>query len=228
MKFTWVKWSVLPVVVLMVGGVTLAQDQPGSQPSGQPQSSPAPAAQPATAQKADPSIAQRKENQQDRIANGVKSGQLTAGETANLETKEAAINGETKADRAANGGKLTAAEKTKINKQQNNLSKQIYKDKHNANTAHYGNNKVDQRRENQQDRIAQGIKSGKLTAGETAKLENQQKGINQQVAADRKANGGKLTTTEKKQVNHEQNQASKNIYHKKHNGKTQPQTQAKP
>jgi hypothetical protein len=228
MKFTWVKWSVLPVVVLMVGGLALAQDQSGSQSSGQSQSSPAPAAQPATAQKPDPSIAQRKENQQDRIANGVKSGQLTAGETANLETKEAAINGETKADRAANGGKLTAAEKTKINKQQNNLSKQIYKDKHNANTAHYGNNKVDQRRENQQDRIAQGIKSGKLTAGQTAKLENQQKGINQQVAADRKANGGKLTTGEKKQINHEQNQASKNIYHKKHSAKTQPQTQSKP
>jgi hypothetical protein len=228
MKFTWLKWGVLPVVVLMVGGLALAQDQSGSQPSGQSQSSPAPAAQPATAQKPDPSIAQRKENQQDRIANGVKSGQLTAGETANLETKEAAINGETKADRAANGGKLTAAEKAKINKQQNNLSKQIYKDKHNANTAHYGNNKVDQRRENQQDRIAQGIKSGKLTAGQTAKLENQQKGINQQVAADRKANGGKLTTGEKKQINHEQNQASKNIYHKKHNAKTQAQTQAKP
>jgi hypothetical protein len=221
MKFTWLKWGALPVVVLMAGSMALAQDQSGSQPSGQPQTSPAPAAQPATAQKADPSIAQRKENQQDRIANGVKSGQLTAGETANLEKKEAAINGETKADRAANGGKLTAAEKAKVNKQQNNLSKQIYTDKHNANTAHYGNNKVGQRRENQQDRIAQGIKSGKLTAGETAKLENQQKGINQQVAADRKANGGKLTTGEKKQINHEQNQASKNIHQKKHNGATQ-------
>ena len=221
MKFTWLKWSALPVVMLAACGVALAQDQSGSQSSGQPQSSPAPAAQPATAQKPDPSVAQRKENQQDRIANGVKSGQLTAGETANLETKEAAINGETKADRAANGGKLTAAEKAKIDKQQNGLSKQIYKDKHNANTAHYGNNKVGQRRENQQDRVAQGIKSGQLTAGETAKLENQQKGINKQVSADRKANGGTLTASEKKQVNKEQNKASKNIYHKKHNGATQ-------
>ena len=169
------------------------------------------------------SIQDRKENQQDRIANGVKSGQLTAGETSRLETKEAAINGETKADRAANGGRLTAAEKKQISGQQNQVSKQIYADKHNANTAHYGNNKVGQRRENQQDRIAQGIKSGQLTAGETAKLENQQKGINQQVAADRKANGGTLTTAEKKQVNKEQNAASKNIYHKKHNAKTQAQ-----
>ena len=78
-----------------------------------------------------------------------------------------------------------------------------------------------QRRENQQDRIAQGIKSGQLTAGETAKLENQQKGINQQVQADRAANGGKLTPGEKKQINKEQNAASKNIYNKKHNGNTQ-------
>ena len=224
MRLTWIKWSALPAAVLLAGSVAMAQDQPApsSQPAPQAQSgSAATAATPAAKPK--PMVAQRKENQQDRIAQGVKSGQLTAGETANLETKEAAINGETKADRAANGGKLTAAEKKQINGQQNQVSKQIYKDKHNANTAHYGDNKVGQRRENQQDRIAQGIKSGQLTAGETAKLENQQKGINKQVAADRKANGGTLTPSEKKQVNHEQNAASKNIYHKKHNAKTQAQ-----
>jgi hypothetical protein len=235
MKLTWMKWSALPVAVLFAGGVAIAQDQPApsSQPapqaqSGSPSSPATPATAPAPAAKPKPTIAQRKENQQDRIAQGVKSGQLTAGETANLETKEAAINGETKADRAANGGNLTAAEKKQINGQQNQVSKQIYKDKHNANTQHYGNNKVDQRRENQQDRIAQGVKSGQLTAGEAAKAENQQKGINQQVAADRKANGGTLTASEKKQVNKEQNGASKNIYHKKHNAKTQPQAQPKP
>ena len=60
-----------------------------------------------------------------------------------------------------------------------------------------------------------------MTAGEAAKAENQQRGINQQVRADRAANGGKLTPAEKKQVNKEQNAASKNIYNKKHNAKTQ-------
>ncbi|HEY6267309.1 MAG TPA: hypothetical protein VIX11_03360 [Candidatus Acidoferrum sp.] len=226
MKFTSMKWSALPVTVLMLGSVAMAQDQSSSgtqSSSGSTTTTPAPATTPAPK----PTVAQRKENQQDRIAQGVKSGQLTAGETANLETKEAAINGETKADRAANGGKLTAAEKTQINKQQNGVSKQIYADKHNANTQHYGNNKVDQRRENQQDRIAQGIKSGQMTAGEAAKAENQQKGINQQVKADRAANGGKLTTGEKAQVNKEQNAASKNIYNKKHNAKTQPDAKPK-
>ena len=227
MKFTWMKWNALPVAVLMAGSVALAQDQSSS---GSQQASPAQAATPAPAaapaEKPKPTVAQRNENQQDRIANGVQSGQLTAGETAKLEKKEAAINKETAADRAANGGKLTAAEKKQVNHQQNQVSKQIYADKHNANTAHYGNNKVGQRRENQQDRIAQGIKSGQLKPGETAKLENQQKGINKQVAADRKANGGTLTASEKKQVNKEQNGASKNIYHKKHNAQTQPQAQA--
>ena len=224
MKLTWLKWGAVPLAVLVSAtGATkvLAQDQPSSQ------SSPAAATPaPEPEKKADPSIAQRKENQQDRIANGVKSGQLTPGETANLEKKEAAINKETSADRAANGGKLTPAEKAQVNQQQNKLSKQIYNDKHNANTAHYGNNKVGQRRENQQDRIAQGIKSGQLTPSETAKLEKQQQGINKQVASDRKANGGTLTAGEKRQINKEQNQASRNIYRKKHNAATQ--SRAKP
>jgi|GraSoi_2013_40cm_1033754.scaffolds.fasta_scaffold01473_2 hypothetical protein len=224
MKLTWLKWGALPLAVLVsaAGATTvLAQDQPSSQ-SAPAAATPAPEPE----KKADPSIAQRKENQQDRIANGVKSGQLTPGETANLEKKEAAINKETSADRAANGGKLTPAEKAQVNQQQNKLSKQIYNDKHNANTAHYGNNKVGQRRENQQDRIAQGIKSGQLTPSETAKLEKQQQGINEQVAGDRKANGGSLTASEKKQINKEQNQASRNIYRKKHNAATQ--SNAKP
>jgi hypothetical protein len=214
MKAIHSKCVLLPLAALLVGATSgttiLAQSQPTSTPTTQG-STPS-----------DPTVAQRKENQQDRIANGVQSGQLTAGETANLENKEAAINGETRADRAANGGKLTSAEKAQINRQQNHLSNQIYQDKHNANTAHYGNNEVGQRRENQQDRIAQGIRSGQLTAGETAKLENQQRGMNGEIAADRKANGGKLTAGEKSQINRQQNQASRNIYRKKHNGATQP------
>jgi hypothetical protein len=36
-------------------------------------------------------VGQRKENQQDRVAQDIKSGQLTAGETGNLETKEDAV-----------------------------------------------------------------------------------------------------------------------------------------
>jgi hypothetical protein len=79
-------------------------------------------------------IAQRKENQQDRIAQGVKSGQLTAHETAHLENKEANLNKEIRTDRKDNNGKLTAAEKQQVNRQQNRLSNKIYTDKHNDRT----------------------------------------------------------------------------------------------
>jgi hypothetical protein len=78
----------------------------------------------------------REGNQQARIANGVKSGQLTPRETSHLENKEASISNEVHNDRAANGGKLTPQERAQVNHQQNNASKQIYNDKHNARTDH--------------------------------------------------------------------------------------------
>lgn len=77
-------------------------------------------------------IAARKENQQDRIAQGVRSGQLTAGETAHLEHREAQINRETRIDRKANGGTLTPQEKRQVNRQQSRVSRNIYRDKHNG------------------------------------------------------------------------------------------------
>jgi hypothetical protein len=81
-----------------------------------------------------PSVRARAANQQQRIGQGVSSGQMTAGETRNVEGREASINRETANDRAANGGKLTAQEHQQINQRQNNVSKSIYNDKHNANT----------------------------------------------------------------------------------------------
>lgn len=167
-------------------------------------------------------IQQRKENQQDRIAQGVQSAQLTAGETKNLETKEAGLNKEEHTMRTQDNGHLTAADRARLNHQQNHLSNQIYQDKHNAAQAHYGNGTISQRREDQQDRIAQGIKSGQLRPGETAKLENQQQGINRTVSGMRQANGGKLTQADKAAVNQQQNKASRNIYNKKHNSARAP------
>jgi hypothetical protein len=83
---------------------------------------------------ADGRIKKRKENQQDRIAQGVQSGQLTAGETARLEKKEARLNAETRDMREDNGGKLTPAEKRRVNRQQNRLSRDIYRQKHDGQT----------------------------------------------------------------------------------------------
>ena len=179
---------------------------------------------PAAAQTSNPpanppaTINQRKKNQQDRIANGVASGQLTAGETANLERKESNLNKEENLMRSEDNGKLTGADRKVLNQQQNQLSNQIYQDKHNAAVQNTNpKNEVGKRAENQQDRIAQGIKSGQLTAGEAANLERKEAGINREVRNDRAANGGKLTQQERAQVNRQQNHVSQKIYRDKHN-----------
>jgi len=80
----------------------------------------------------DPNINQRLEEQQDRIGQGVQSGQLTPRETANLENREAAIDREVNHDRWRNGGRLTRSERAQINRQLNYSSQRIYRDKHNS------------------------------------------------------------------------------------------------
>jgi hypothetical protein len=77
--------------------------------------------------------------------------------------------------------------------------------------------RVNDRRGDQQQRIANGVSSGQLTPHEAQHLENQQAHINQQVQAERQANGGHLNQQERQQANHEQNHASQQIHNEKHN-----------
>ncbi len=79
-------------------------------------------------------VDRRERRQQERIAQGVQSGQLTPRETARLERKEARIDREVRRDRAANGGTLTPAERARVNRQQDRVSRQIYREKHDAQT----------------------------------------------------------------------------------------------
>jgi len=162
-------------------------------------------------------INDRKENQQDRIANGVQSGELTAGETKHLEKKEADLNQEERDMRKLDNGHLTTADKATLNQQQNQLSKNIYNQKHDAQTQNVNpKSEVGQRQRNQQERIAQGVKSGRLTPRETAHLEGREAAIHKEVHNDRAANGGKLTGAEKAQVNRQENRTSRAIYRQKH------------
>lgn len=169
-----------------------------------------------------PVVNQRKENQQDRIANGVQSGQLTAGETKNLEKKEAGLNAEENRMEKRDDGNLTGADKARLTRQQNRMSNQIYRDKHNDRVQNTNpKTEVGQRQRNQQERIAQGIKSGQMTAGETAHMEGREAAVNREIHNDRAANGGTLTAQERAQVNRQQNRNSGAIYRKKHNARKQ-------
>jgi hypothetical protein len=78
----------------------------------------------------------REANQQARIANGVRSGQLTPRETGHIEHQEGRINQQVRSDRAANGGHLTGPERAQVNREQNHVSREIERDKHNARVDH--------------------------------------------------------------------------------------------
>src|SRR5580693_3781851 len=163
----------------------------------------------------------REANQDQRIANGLRSGQMTSGEAARAERTQANIDQQVHNDRAANGGKLTGQEKQQINSEQNAASRQIYDEKHNENTVKP--NEVDDREANQQQRTANGLRSGQMTSGEAARTNENQANVAQQVHNERTANGGALTKQEKQQANKEENKNSKQIYNEKHNNnKTKP------
>ena len=82
---------------------------------------------------ASPGINTRQENQQERIEQGVKSGELTKGETAHLEKQERHINREKKRFKA--DGNFTPAERAKLEHDQNRASRHIAGAKHNDRTA---------------------------------------------------------------------------------------------
>jgi len=78
-------------------------------------------------------VNRRETNQQNRIANGVKNGQLTPGQTARLERGEQRLQNNEKKDMAADNGHLTKQDQRQLNHEANHMSKRIYKDKHSGN-----------------------------------------------------------------------------------------------
>ena len=80
-------------------------------------------------------VNRRETRQQGRIANGVKSGQLTKGETRRLERGEQRLQNNEKKDMAKDNGHLTKQDQRQLNHEANHMSKRIYADKHNAKTA---------------------------------------------------------------------------------------------
>ena len=75
-------------------------------------------------------VNRRETRQQNRIAHGVNNGSLNAKQASRLENREASVQKREQKDMAAHNGHLTKAEQKGINRQQNRISKSIYKDKH--------------------------------------------------------------------------------------------------
>lgn len=78
---------------------------------------------------------------------------------------------------------------------------------------------VNQRLENQQDRIQAGIKDDQLTKGEATHLEADDAKIHAEEKVDREYNDGKLTAPERQQLNRQLNQNSRHIHRARHNNR---------
>jgi hypothetical protein len=78
-----------------------------------------------------PIVNDREAKQQQRISNGVRSGQMTSGEAAHADQRQANIDTQVHNDRQANGGALTGQERQQVTHEQNGASRQIYTAKHN-------------------------------------------------------------------------------------------------
>ncbi len=84
---------------------------------------------PVFAQTNDPGIQKRMGNQEGRIEQGVKSGQLTPREAGRLEAEQARI--QQNEQRMKADGNLSARERAKLTREQNKASRDIYRLKHN-------------------------------------------------------------------------------------------------
>jgi len=158
-------------------------------------------------------INERQRNQQERIRQGVRSGELTGVEAARLRRQEAQIKlNEARARQS--GGEFTPQERARIQRQLDRESQNIYKQKHDAQDRN-PNNGINERQQNQRERIQQGVRSGELTPVEAARLRRQEAQIRLNEARARQS-GGEFTPQERARIQRQLDRESRRIYRQKH------------
>jgi len=165
---------------------------------------------------------QRDVNQQQRVEQGLQSGQLSTKEAGSLERQEQHVDNMESHD--LKNGSMSAGEQTRLNAAQNRVSGDIYADKHNGttgnpNSASSQRMQTDvQRNVNQQQRIQNGMDNGSLTNREAGSLERGQGHVNGKEA--NAAANGHVGAREQGRIQRSANRQSGRIYRKKHNATT--------
>lgn len=165
---------------------------------------------------------QRDVNQQQRIENGLQSGQLNTKEASRLESEQSRIQRDQA--RALSDGKLSPAEKARLDREQNQASRDINRLENNKatgnpNSASSKRMQADvQRNINQQTRIEQGVKSGQLTNRETARLEAGQSKVERREA--RAGSDGHVGSGEQRRIQSAENRQSARVHREKHDAQT--------
>ena len=165
---------------------------------------------------------QRNVNQQERIEQGLESGELNTKEASRLERQQTVIE-RTEAN-ALEDGKITRREQNVIQAEQNQASRSIYRQKHDAqegnpNSASSQRMQANvERNANQQRRINEGIDSGELTNREAAELERGQARVTR--AEANAGADGRVDAHEQANVQARENRQSNKTYRRKHNART--------
>lgn len=170
----------------------------------------------------DPGVNARQQNQRQRIQQGVRSGELTRRETGALAHEQRDVRQLERAYKS--DGELTRAERVDLHQEQNQASRDIYDQKHDAQDRPAAtppavrDPEVNQRQANQTGRIVNGVKSGELTHDEAQELRDGRREI-RQTEQEYKADGT-LTRDERIDLHQDLNQQSHDIYEAKHNEET--------
>jgi hypothetical protein len=165
---------------------------------------------------------QRDVNQQQRIEQGLKSGELSTKEAGRLEREQQHVDRLQAHD--LKDGHMSAGEQLRLDKAQNATSADIYKQKHDAQTGNAGSASSQrmqadvQRNVNQQQRIQNGMQSGSLTNHEASRLEAGQAHVDRKEA--HAAADGHVGSAEERNIQRSENRQSARVYKKKHNVRT--------
>ena len=164
---------------------------------------------------------QRDVNQQQRIEQGLQSGQLSTKEAGRLEREQQHI--DRMEARDLRDGHISAGEQQRLDRAQNAASADIYRQKHDAqtgnpNSASSQRMQADvQRNVNQQQRIQNGMENGSLTNREASRLEAGQARTDRKIA--NAAADGHVDAVEQGRIRRSENRQSANVYRKKHNAR---------
>jgi len=163
----------------------------------------------------DPGVNARQHNQRERIQQGVKSGELTRRETGRLVEEQRDVRQLERAYKS--DGTLTGAERRDLHHEQNQASRDIYRQKHDEQDrppAAVRDPGVNERQVNQTSRIVQGVKSGELTHDEAQDLRTERRDIRDLEHTYKE--DGALTRDERQDLHQQLNQQSQEIYEEKH------------
>ncbi|MEO8155250.1 MAG: hypothetical protein ABI605_19460 [Rhizobacter sp.] len=168
------------------------------------------------------SSVQRDVNQQERVERGLQNGSITTREGALLERDQSKV--DKLQAQALKDGKMSGAERTRLNAAQNKASRDIKTAEHNGvngNPLSASSQRMQadvQRNANQEKRVESGIQNGSLTNHEVSKIERGQAKVDhKEYVAGR---DGHVGAHEQSSVQRAENRQSKKIHREKTDAQT--------